>query len=189
MSAHLVIHDSSMPYWWESPDIWVVPGNDPKGLPGSPTAGQAAFLWVPVSNAGTCAATGTRVDFVCANPCAQMVVGVATAIGSAFVDLGPGDTQEVLCLVPWVPVIVNGGHECLLAVAHGGGDTNPIPDPLPNGYPFDPPAHEQIAQLNLGVLAADVHAASLVIFVNAIGRTEKLAQPAGELSHAGDASQ
>src|SRR6202158_5023602 len=189
MSAHLVIHDSSMPYWWESPDIWVVPGNDPNGPPGSPIAGQPAFLWARVKNAGTAAANGTRVDFYWANPSAQMVVGVATAIGSAFVDLDPGDTQEVLCLVPWVPVIVNGGHECLLAVAHGGGDTNPIPDPLPNGYPFDPPAHEQIAQLNLGVLAADVHAASLVIFVNAIGRTEKLAQPAGELSHAGDASQ
>ena len=54
----------------------------------------------------------------------------------------------------------------------GPGDTNPIPDPLPNGYPFDPPAHDQIAQLNLSVLEADVHMAADV-FVNAIGRSEK----------------
>ena len=113
-----------------------------------------------------------------------MVVGVATAIGSAFVDLAPNDTQEVLCLVPWVPVIVNHGHECLLAVAHGGGDTNPIPDPLPKGYPFDPPAHDQIAQLNLGVLGAGFHAGSFAVFVNATGRTEKLARLAVEFGGA-----
>ncbi len=135
-----------------------------------------------MSNTGNVAAKGTRIDFYWANPSAQMVVGAATAIGSAFVDLDPGDTQEVLCLVPWVPVIVNGGHECLLAVAHGGGDTNPIPDPLPNGYPFDPPAHEQIAQLNLGVVEAGSLAA-MAVFVTAIGRTEKLARLTVEVGH------
>ncbi len=161
MSAHLAIHDSDLPYWWESPDIWVVPGNDPNGPPRSPIAGQPAFLWARVTNAGDVPAKGARVDFYWANPSGQMTAGVPTAIGSAFVDLDPNATQEVLCLVPWVPVIVNGGHECLLAVAHVSGDTNPIPDPLPTGYPFDPPAHDQIAQLNLGVLEAGPHAFQL----------------------------
>ena len=175
MSAHLLIHDSPLPQWWVSPDIWVVPGADPNGPPGSPIAGKPAYLWARVSNIGNVAANGTRVDFYWANPSAQVVVGIATKIGSAFVDLDPGETQEVLCLVPWIPVMVNGGHECVLAVAHGAGDTNPIPNPLPNGFVFDPPTHEQIAQLNLSVLAASLRHAPLAIYVNAIGRVEKQA--------------
>jgi hypothetical protein len=175
MSIHLVIHDNDMPYWWESPDVWVVPGNDPNGPPGSPIVGQPAFLWARVTNLGDVAAKGTRVDFYWANPAGQMIVGVATSIGSAFVDLDANnDTQEVLCLVPWVPA--TSGHECVLAVAHVGGDTNPIPDPLPQGYPFDPPTHEQIAQRNLSVIAIGPHAQLLTVFVNAMGRTEKLSQ-------------
>lgn len=181
MSAHLLIHDSPFPQWWVSPDIWVVPGADPNGPPGSPIAGKPAYLWARVSNIGNVAANGTRVDFYWANPSAQVVVGVATKIGSAFVDLDPGETQEVLCLVPWIPVIVNNGHECVLAVAHGPGDTNPIPDPLPNSFVFDPPAHDQIAQLNLSVLEkASLRLAPLAIYVNAIGRVEKLAHLAVE---------
>jgi hypothetical protein len=180
MSAHLLIPDSSLPYWWVSSNIWVVPGDDPNGPPGSPIAGLPAYLWARVSNTGNVAAKGTRVDFYWANPSAQVVAGVATKIGSAFVDLTPGDTQEVLCLVPWVPVIVNGGHECLLAVAHGPGDTNPIPDPLPNGYPFDPPSHDQIAQLNLSVLSAGLRGSLLSLNVNAIVRGDKHAHLAVE---------
>lgn len=180
MSIQLLIHDSPSPQWWVSPDIWVVPGNDPNGPPGSPIAGKPAYLWARVSNVGNVTAAGTRVDFYWANPSAQVAVGVATPIGSAYVDLDAGDTQEVLCLVPWIPVIVNGGHECVLAVAHGSGDTNPLPDPLPNGYPLDPPAHEQIAQLNLSVLEAGMQLAPLWLNVTASGRTEKLAHLAVE---------
>lgn len=175
MSAHLVIHDGALPYWWASPDIWVVPGTDPNGAPGSPIAGKPAYLWARVSNTGDVAVKGTRVDFYWADPSAQIMVGVATKIGSAFVDLDPGDTQDVLCLVPWVPVMVNGGHECVLAVAHGWGDASPIPDPLPNGYLFDPPSHDQIAQLNLSVLVASLQAFPLLIKVGALGRSEKQA--------------
>ena len=50
-------------------------------------------------NTGQSEAKGTRVDFYWANPSAQVVVGVASKIGSAFVDLAPGDVQDVLCLV------------------------------------------------------------------------------------------
>lgn len=171
MSAHLVIQDGSP--WWLSPAIWVVPGNDPNGAPGSPIAGLNAYLWARVSNQGDVAANATRIDFYWANPSAQMVVGVATFIGSAYADLAPGATQDVLCLVPWQPVIVNGGHECVLAVAHGAGDLNPIPDPLPSGYAFDPPVHDQIAQLNLTVLPASMLGVPLAVFVNAVGRAGK----------------
>jgi len=179
MSAHLVIHDGNP--WWVSPDIWVVPGNDPNGPPGSPIAGMSNFLWARVSNTGSTGVNGARIDFYWANPSAAVVVGVATFIGSAFVDLAPGATQEALCLVPWHPVIVNGGHECVLAVVHGAGDTNPIPNPLPNGYPFDPPSHDQIAQVNLSVLVASMRGMPQTIFVHALPRQDKLAHVSVEI--------
>lgn len=174
MPAHTIIHDGNP--WWISPDIWVVPGNDPNAAPGSPIAGQAAYLWARVSNEGSSAAPNTRVDFYWANPAAAIAVGTATPIGSAYVDLAPGQTQEVLCLVPWVPIIVNGGHECVLAVAHAPGDTNPLPNPLPMGFPFDPPAHAQIAQLNLSVLSAAKLSLPQAIYVHALGRSDARAR-------------
>jgi hypothetical protein len=178
MPAHITIRDGS-PYWWTSTDIWVVPGTDPNGSPGTPVAGQPAYLWAHAANLGNTQANGTRIDFYWADPSAQVIVGNATAIGSAFVDLAPEPDpnnpvgQDVLCLVPWVPVIVNGGHECLLAVAHVPGDTAPIPDPLPNGYVFDPPAHDQIAQRNITVLVASMLQAAMVISVRALPRQDK----------------
>jgi hypothetical protein len=174
MSAHLIIHDGSP--WWASPDIWVVPGSDPNGPAGSPIAGRTNYLWARVTNAGNTAVTAARVDFYWANPSAAMVVGVATLVGSAYADLAAGDTQEVLCLVPWVPVIVNGGHECVVAVVHGYGDQAPLPDPLPTGYAFDPPQHDQIAQLNVSVLEASMIRLPLTVFVNAVGRRARQVQ-------------
>jgi hypothetical protein len=173
MPAHIIIRDGS-PYWWASTDIWVVPGADPNGAPGTPVAGQPAYLWAHAVNTGSSNANGTRIDFYWADPSAQVVVGTATPVGSAFVDLDTDPAgQDVLCLVPWLPVIVNGGHECLLAVAHGPNDASPIPDPLPNGYVFDPPAHDQIAQRNITVLLASMLASAMVISVQALPRQDK----------------
>ena len=172
MAAHLLIRDGT-PYWWMSPDIWVVPGSDPNGPPGSPIAGQPAYLWAHAQNTGNAPANGTRVDFYWANPAMQIVVGAATFIGSAFADLAPGAGQDVLCLVPWMPTIVNGGHECVLAVAHNASELTPLPDPLPAGFDFAPPSHDQIAQRNLSVLAAAAHAAPMAITVTAPPRADK----------------
>lgn len=179
MSVHLAIQDGSP--WWISPDIWVVPGSDPNGPAGSPIAGTSNFVWARVSNAGNTPVNGCRLDFYWANPSAAVEVGVATFIGSSYADIGPGDTQEVLCLVPWRPVFVNGGHECLVVVAHGIGDDNPIPDPLPNGFNFDPPAHHQVAQLNLSVLDVSMLGVPLSLFVNAVGRESKRARLSVEM--------
>lgn len=172
MSAQLIIRDGS-PYWWESPDIWVVPGNDPNGAAGAPLAGAANYLWARIANSGASQANGVRVDFYWADPSAQIAVGNTIQVGSAFADLAPGDIQEVLCLVPWLPVVVNGGHVCLLAAAHGGGDINPIPDPLPNGYAFNPATHEQIAQRNVDIVLAGKFTSMLTFAVNALPRAPK----------------
>jgi hypothetical protein len=149
MSAHLLIHD------------------------GSPIVGVPAYLWARVSNTGNVAATGWRIDFSWANPSAAVQVGVATFIGSAYADLEPGETQEVLCLVTWMPVLVNGGPECVPCVVHGPGDTSAIPDPLPAGFNFDPPSHDQIAQLNLSVLEAAMLHMPQTMFVIGMGRAAR----------------
>lgn len=172
MPAHLLIRDSSPPYWWPSPDIWVVPGNDPNGPPGSPIAGKPAYLWAHVANTGDIEASGARIDFYWANPAMQIVVGTATRIGSAYADIPAGGAEDVLCLVAWTPSIVNGGHECVLAVAHSTGELPALPDPLPAGFDFNPPAYDEIAQRNLNVVSA-MMAVPFPLTITAPARTDK----------------
>jgi len=181
MSVKLLIRDGD-PYWYLSPDIWVVPGNDPSGSPGDPIAGQTAYLWARVANTGSTDANGVRVDFYWANPTLQVTRSNATLVGSAFADVPAGGTQEVLCLVPWVPVMVNDGHECLVAVANHAGD--PLPSPLPDA--FDPPTYPQVAQKNLTVLVATMHATMLTLTISGLQRADKsvilTTEMGGELS-------
>jgi hypothetical protein len=168
VSGHLIIRDGN-PYWYLSPDIWVVPGNDPTGSTGSPIAGQTAYLWAHVANAGSTDANGVRVDFYWANPALQVTRSNATLVGSAYADVPAGSAQDALCLVPWTPAIVNGGHECLVAVANHASD--PLPSPLPDA--FDPPTYSQVAQKNLTVLVAAMHASMLSITIAGLQRADK----------------
>jgi hypothetical protein len=168
VTVQLLIRDGN-PYWYLSPDIWVVPGTDPSGSPGSPIAGQTAYLWAHVANTGSTDANSVRVDFYWANPALQVTRSNATLVGSAYADLPTGGAQDALCLVPWTPVIVNDGHECLVAVANHAGD--PLPSPLPDA--FDPPTYRQVAQANLTVLVASMHAAVLIITVSGLQRADK----------------
>ena len=183
MSVKLLIQDGN-PYWYLSTDIWVVPGSDPNGARGTPVAGQPAYLWALVTNNGFDEAKGVRVDFYWANPALQVLRSTATLVGSAFADIAAGGSQEVLCLVRWIPVIVNGGHECLVAVANHPGD--PLPNPLPNE--FDPPTYPQVAQKNLTVIAATMLTSLHAITIAGWRRTEKAvvvtAEVGGELDEA-----
>ena len=183
MSVQLLIRDGS-PYWYLSPDIWAVPGSDPSGTPGSPIAGQTAYLWARVANTGSTDANGVRVDFYWADPTLQVTRTNATLVGSAYADVPAGGTQEALCLVPWIPVIVNNGHECLVAVANHAGD--PLPNPLPDA--FDPPTYPQVAQKNLTVLVASMHAAMLTLTVAGLQRADKSVILATELGGELDAT-
>jgi hypothetical protein len=145
-SADLLVRDGT-PHSWMSPDIWVVPGTDPSGAPGSPVAGDVAYVWARVANTGKQDAVGVKVRFYWANPAFQMYYSGINLIGSALADIPAGETQDVLCLVPWNVVVVNGGHECLVVVA-SMPDGPPLPDLV------DPPAYPQVAQRNLTVLSA-----------------------------------
>lgn len=168
MSTVLEIRDGD-PHWWNSPDIWVVPGTDPNGSPAQPIAGEPAFLWGRVRNTGDQTASGAKVNFYWSNPATGVLRSNSTFVGSAFVDLNPGETKEVLCVIPWIPQIVNNGHECIVAeIIHS---SDPLPSPFPN--PFDPPAYNQIAQNNLTVLAMKKSMMVMPIQVAAPIRKEK----------------
>lgn len=146
MAVTLEIRDGDP--WYLSPDVWTVPGDDPEGSPGLPIVGSPCYLWARVRNNGSDAVTNATVRFYWANPSVGFDRTTATFVGSAFVSLGGGDIQEVLCLTPWVPVFVNNGHECVLA------ETLHPTDPLPPGQDFNAPSDRHVAQRNLDVVMA-----------------------------------
>lgn len=146
MGVSLEIRDGTP--WWESMAIWTVPGNDPSGPPGQPVAGQPCYVWAHVLNAGTTPVQNATVNFYWANPAIGFDRTTATHIGSSYVSLGAPDEGDVLCLTPWFPAFVNGGHECLLVEA-----SHPSLDPLPVGNAFNVATDRHVAQRNLSVLA------------------------------------
>ncbi|MCP4717881.1 MAG: hypothetical protein GY860_00365 [Desulfobacteraceae bacterium] len=168
MSTVLEIRDGAS-QWWMSPDIWVVPGNDPDGSPAPPIEGRAAFLWGRVRNAGEQAVSGAQVCFYWSNPSTGVLRSNSTLVGASFVDLNPGETKEVLCVIPWIPEIVNNGHECVVAeIVH---PSDPLPSPLQDQ--FDAPEYNQIAQKNLNVLPMQRSIMVMPIQVAAPARRER----------------
>jgi hypothetical protein len=147
MDAVLEIRDGD-PFWWNSPDIWVVPGNDPNGMPGQPIEGESAFLWVKIQNAGELPIRGAQVNFYWSNPAVFVLRSNSTLIGSSFVDFNSAESKEVLCVIPWIPVIVNDGHECIIVEVIHPSIT------IDSTNEFDPPnpKYHNIAQKNLSVL-------------------------------------
>ena len=168
MSNTLIIRDGDP--WWLSPDIWVVPGQDPNGVPGTPIAGRNNFVWGRVRNQGRDFVQNAKVNFYWTNPSTGILRSNSTLIGSAFVNLNPGEIKDVLCLVPWTPVYINEGHECLIAeIIH---ESDPLPTPLPDE--FSPPDYNQIAQRNIEVIQLlNLTLKLLSITVSSPDRTEK----------------
>jgi hypothetical protein len=66
MAAKIQIRDGNP--WWLSQDIWVVPGDNPNGLPGRPIAGQTNYLWARTQNIGTLPISGANINFYWSNP-------------------------------------------------------------------------------------------------------------------------
>ncbi|MEJ3743188.1 hypothetical protein WEI85_07870 [Actinomycetes bacterium KLBMP 9797] len=142
----LLIRDGS-PHWWNSPDIWVVPGSNPNGPPGSPFSGGQAWVWARVQNVSRMDASDVAVNYYWGDPSTAMYFSTVNHIGTATLDIAAGATLDVLCPTPWNVVTVNGGHECLIATAS-------LPDDpaLPNL--IDPPSYQNVAQKNLTVILA-----------------------------------
>ena len=148
MSVGLHIRHGS-PQWWESPDIWVVPGQDPNGPPGSPVVGQTAFLWARVWADQD--VQGVQLDFWVANPAMQIRKSSANHIGTAFADIQAPGPQEVLCLAPWNVTLINGGHECV--VVEASSTLDPLTPPPTDPDVLDANTYPQIAQRNLSVIS------------------------------------
>lgn len=146
MAAHLEIEDGN-PVWL-SPDIWVVPGQDPEASTGSPIRGQSNFVWVRVHNKGSIDFENVRVSTFWADPSTTVLRSTATPIGYAFVDLAVGETKDVLVLTPWVPMPGQPAHVCLLAEAIHPAD--PLPSPPPDE--FQVAQQRQVAQRNVTVV-------------------------------------
>ena len=171
MSVQLEVRDGS-PDWWESPDIWVVPGTDPEGSPGAPVAGQTAYLWARVANNGSSDAAQVQVDFWVADPTTQIRRSTALHVGTAYADVAASGSQDVLCLVPWNVTIINGGHECVVVAAASPAD--PLSPTPTDPDLLDPPTYRQIAQRNLSVVQlGSGQAAQVLLTVTAGARAGK----------------
>jgi hypothetical protein len=147
MAVELEIQDGDP--WWLSPDIWAVPGDDPEGPPGIPIVDRPCFLHARVRNRGNTGVEDATVRFYWANPAIGPNRNTATLVGTSFVSLTPGQVADVLCLTPWSPIFVNGGHECLIAEAF-----EPSADPLPSVPDFNVPTDRHVAQRNISVVMA-----------------------------------
>ncbi len=110
--------------FWESPDVWVVSS---LGV-NQPVPGEANTVYARVSNLGLQDATG-------------ITEASANLIGIGSANINAGSSAVVTCPNPWVPVIENNGHECLLAEAF-----LPASDPLTS--PMDPVDDRHVGQKN-----------------------------------------
>jgi len=146
MAIELEIRDGS-PHWYLSPNIWVV--MDPSDtIESMPIAGTPCYLKARVRNNGSTTVANATVKFYWANPSIGVTRSTATLIGQSFVSLAAGGEDDVLCLIPWVPVFLNEGHECVIAEAYHSSD------PLPATTDFNVPTDRHVAQRNLSVLMA-----------------------------------
>jgi hypothetical protein len=128
MSGILHIGKGLSPHWWLSPDIWVTRVGDPTTFPGvgNPIAGETYNVSVnvhdrykdPVSkgwNLFVCWAIPTTGS-IAIPPAAQILNNVPIPVTVPALSLVQLETAS-----KWTPVFVNGGHECLIAMAYNEG--------------------------------------------------------------------
>jgi hypothetical protein len=126
--------------FWESPDIAI---DGPAGDPDIATPGQANRVNVHIWNLGLADCWAAHVDLYWCNPSVGINPAVANAIGSQVVPLAAG--QHAVVSFDWVPVLVNNGHECLVAQVY-----DPVSDPVV--APFNPVQDRHVGQRNVSVV-------------------------------------
>ena len=166
MPVELEIRDGDP--WWISPDIWVVPGQNPEGSVGAPIVGQSNFIWARIKNKGTSSVNNAVVRFYWADPSVGFDRNTAHLVGTSNVNLLSNESADVLCLTPWIPEYVNDGHECVLAEAFHSSL-----DPLPATPDFNVPTDRHVAQRNLSVVHALRGFFAFPFVVHNIVRTEQ----------------
>jgi hypothetical protein len=160
---------------WESPDIWTAQG-DPATAPdippnhgGTVIAGQPNTLYAHVWNLGFAPLVGVRVEFYWFNPSLNIDGAHAHSIGVARCELSSrgmaGSHKLVKCPIAWIPVIENGGHECLFVRVSGVGD------PIGN-HEWQASQNRHVAQRNISVVAAGASVQRLVASLNLTRRRD-----------------
>lgn len=142
--------------FWESPDIWMANGKPEDAPAVPPNPGSQAIVNEPntvyahVWNLGLAPIAGVQVEWFWFNPCFTFDAAHAHPIGHMRVDLSPrgfdGCHKLVKCPEPWVPVMENGGHECLIARASAFGDQ------FDAAHQWDARAERHVAQRNVSVV-------------------------------------
>lgn len=143
--------------FWESPDIFIVPGVDPALAPAVPAsfgdtalARQPNTLYAHVWNLGQSAAAEVVVEFYWVDP--SLGVGPANAhlIAQTMVSLGARGSARahavVKCPVAWIPDFLNGGHECLLVRVWDNSSD------LPGAPMLDARVNRHVGQRNIHVI-------------------------------------
>lgn len=126
--------------FWESPDIAI---EGPSGDPDVATPGQVNKVKVHVWNLGLADCWAAHVDLYWCDPSVGINPAVANPIGSQVLPLAAG--QHAVVSFDWTPVLVNGGHECLVAQVY-----DPVSDPVV--APFNPVQDRHVGQRNITVV-------------------------------------
>jgi hypothetical protein len=143
--------------FWESPDIYIVPGVAPVAAPDVPAqlgesalAGQDNTVYAHVWNLGRGPAREVAVEYYWCDPILGFNPVGTTLIGTAFTTLGARGSgychAVVKCPTTWVPTFVNGGHECLLVRAWDVA-TDPMTTPE-----WDAAQNRHLGQRNIHVV-------------------------------------
>jgi hypothetical protein len=170
MSGLLNIDKGGSPNWWLSTDIWVTPVGQPTSAPGvaNPVAGQPYNVSVNVHDKYDEAVNDGWNLFVCwVIPTAGPIPITTTTTGqvisngqilnnaSITVPVPAVSTVTLQAATQWTPTFVNGGHECLIAMAYNNAAVG-FPVSSLNGDAPDTDVYS-IAQHNLGVLPVGSH--------------------------------
>ena len=129
--------------FWHSPDVWVVSSAGYN----VPVAGEENNLFARVNNWGMKDAAGVVVRYWWANPSLAITESTAHLIDMATTFVPSGGSVVVACPTPWVPIVENGGHECVFAEAWV-----PYYDPI--SAPLEPVTDRHVCQKNLNVVEA-----------------------------------
>ncbi|KAH8795049.1 hypothetical protein F5882DRAFT_459040 [Hyaloscypha sp. PMI_1271] len=167
-------------FFWESPDILILPGVAPQNAPAAPPkelltnmagvakGGADNTIYAHVWNMGLAPAYNALVEFYWFNPTLGFNGSDAHLIGKTYVDLaarGSNDPKTpshrpVKCPFTWVAQYENGGHECLVVRI-----SQPITDPLA-APAWDASQNRHIGQRNIHVMTAAESAAKPTIGIS-----------------------
>lgn len=151
--------------FWETPYIWV----ESSDKYGNAVAGEPNYLHALVFNGGAFQAAPVKVDFYWANPSLGLGAANMNYVGTEWVMIDRLSSQDVRCPTPWIPSVVNDGHECVMV-----NTTCTLADPILQ--PFQPMLDRHVGQKNLHVIAG--HAGQKLVYTLQVNNLFPVAMPA-----------